>query len=70
MNKDVLMMFKYDCCVSFKCNKYMTIDILTHIRELWERQISTDKEYPGIYEDDIIEYEITKDNDIIILDIF
>ncbi len=70
MNKDVLMMFKYDCLISFKCNAYMTIDILAHIRELWECQISTDRDIPGVYEDDIMEYEITKDNDIIVLDIF
>lgn len=70
MNDTIIKLFKYDSLVKFKFNGYLTIDILIHVSKIWERQISTDMEEPGIYRDDIMEYEITKDNDIIILNVF
>lgn len=70
MNDTIIKLFKYDSLVKFKFNGYFTIDILIHVSKIWERQISTDKEDPGIYRDDIMEYEITKDDDIIILNVF
>lgn len=70
LNNEIIRFFKYQSLIQFRCNDFITVDILQHIISIWERQISTDKEDPGIYRDDNIEYEITKDNDIIILDVF
>lgn len=70
INDETIRFFKYESLIKFKCNDYITVDILQHIISIWERQISTDKEEPGIYREDHIEYEITKDNDIIILKVF
>lgn len=70
MKDEILKMFENNCMIQIKYKGYITAYILQYIMDIWERQISTDKEEPGIYRDDFIEYEITKDNDIIILDVF
>lgn len=70
INDETIRFYKYQSLIQFKCDDYITVDLLRDIMDIWERQISTDKEEPGIYREDHIEYEITKDNDIIILDVF
>lgn len=69
-NKTIIKMFKYKSLIKFNCDKYITVDTLDHIVKLWERQISTDLDPAGVYSDDVIEYEITEYNDIIILNVF